>query len=407
MKKSNLIKYFPKKMLLSVVKKYGTPTYVYSEKLILKQIETYKKYFDKEQCLICYAMKANSNKSFVSVLAENGLGADVVSGGELYRALKAGVNPKKIIFSGVGKTKEEIQYAIEQNILFLNIESSDELETVKRLSEKLKKDINVSFRINPNVDAHTHKYITTGKYDSKFGIPAEEAIELYHKAFKSARLHPIAIHSHIGSQINSVLPYQAAAEKILKIVDKLAAAGISLEYVDIGGGWGAEEGFEMKNPSELKRISDIFIKKGLKVIIEPGRSLSAPCGLLISKVINIKEVKNKHFVIVDAGMNDLLRPSLYGVEHPVEIIGKTTVEKYVYDIVGPVCESSDFFVKNAKGKMPKKNSFIAIMSAGAYGFSMSSQYNSRPRAAEVMLRKDKIELARLRETYKDLTSCEI
>ncbi len=403
-----LSKYFPSAQLKKIAVKAGTPVYVYSGAVFLKQLAAYKKAFRRLDPLFCYAMKANSSGALCALAAAEGFGADVVSGGELYRALKAGFKPGKIIFSGVGKTPGELAYALESGVLFINAESFEEVLALEREAARLKVRAPLSLRINPDVDPHTHKFITTGKLGSKFGVSFEEAEKIYMYAAESAHLNPVGAHFHIGSQVYSAGPYALAAGRLAAFILRLASRGVNLKYADVGGGWGVKEGGEMPALAPLaKAVADVFQDTGLKVILEPGRSIAAPSGLLLTKVIYRKRGGHKNFIVVDAAMNDLVRPALYGAKHPVALVAPRRGARKVYDVVGPVCESGDFLAQDVSLPEPAIGDLLVIYSAGAYGFSMSSQYNSRPRAAEALLTSPTSwRLIRRRETYQDLVSHE-
>lgn len=404
-----LSKYFKPSLLEKIAESAGTPAYVYSAAVFLKQISVYKKVFRSLDPLFCYAMKANSSAALCALAAREGWGADVVSGGELYRALKAGFRPEKIILSGVGKTPAELEYALKAGILFINAESFEEVREIERVAARLKVRAPLSLRINPDVDPHTHKYITTGKLGSKFGVTFEEAQKIYLYAAESECLRPVAAQFHIGSQVHSAAPYALAARRLAAFMLKLASRGINLKYADVGGGWGVKEGAEMADPAPLARaVAGVFAGTGLKVILEPGRSVCAPAGALLTRVIYRKRGGHKNFIVVDAAMNDLIRPALYGAKHPVALVGRGRGPEKIYDIVGPVCETGDFLAEGVRLREPAAGSLLAVYSTGAYGFSMSSQYNSRPRAAEALITgAASWRLIRRRETYKDLVAAEL
>lgn len=404
-----LSRYFSPAVLRKIAERTGTPVYVYSKAAFLRQIRTYKRAFRGLDPLFCYAMKANSSGALCSLAAAEGWGADVVSGGELYRALRAGFEPGKIIFSGVGKTGEELEYALKSGILFVNAESREEVLALERAAARLKVRARLSLRVNPDVDPHTHRFISTGLLGSKFGVSFEEALELYMYAAGSPHLEPVGAHFHIGSQVFSAKPYALAAGRLAGFILKLASRGVNLRYADAGGGWGVKEGAEMPDPAPLAAaLGGVFRGTGLGLILEPGRSVVAPAGLLLSSVLYRKKGGKKDFVVVDAAMNDLVRPALYGARHPAALIGPARGPAAPRDIVGPVCESGDFLAQGARLPEPAQGQLIAVYSAGAYGFSMSSQYNSRPRAAEVLITgASSWKLIRRRETYGDLVAAEI
>lgn len=406
-----LISYFPQDLIIQAAERFGTPLYLYSKELLLRQANSYIDAFSSVNPLFCYAMKANSNRTFCGILANKGFGADVVSGGELYRALRAGFQPKKIIFSGTGKTREELEYALKENILFLNVESSDELRVLEKIAAKYGKKTDFSVRINPKVHPGTHSYISTGMKGSKFGVSFDEAFEMYQYAAKSEWICAKCVHFHIGSQIRSLEPYNAAAEKLRSFIMKLEQAGIILDYANIGGGWGVPEGQEMPNPSTLLPAAEKLHSLGKKIILEPGRSIAAPCGIIVAKILYEKNADGKKFLITDCGMNDFIRPALYGAEHPVALITvndkSNPGESSLYDIAGPVCESSDIEVHDVLLSNPHVGDLVAIMSAGAYGFSMSSDYNSRPRPAEAIMENGSVRLIRKRGNFEDLVRGEL
>ncbi len=404
-----LSRYFRPALLREIAARAGTPVYVYSGDSFLKQIRTYKKAFRGLDPLFCYAMKANSSGALCALAAAEGWGADVVSGGELYRALRAGFAPGKIIFSGVGKTAGELEYALKSDILFVNAESREEVLALERAAARLKVRARLSLRVNPDVDPHTHKFISTGLLGSKFGVSFDEALRLYVYAAGSPHLEPVGAHFHIGSQVFSARPYALAAGRLAAFILKLASRGVSLRYADAGGGWGAKEGGEMPDPAPLAAaLAGVFQGTGLRLILEPGRSVAAPAGLLLARVLYRKKSGKKNFVVADAAMNDLVRPALYGARHPVALIGPARGPAAPRDIVGPVCESGDFLAQDALLPEPAPGQLVAVYSAGAYGFSMSSQYNSRPRAAEALITgPSSWRLIRRRETYEDLVAAEI
>ena len=401
--------YFKPEILKKIAAGAGTPVYVYSKAVFLRQISTYKKAFRGLNALFCYSLKANSNRALCALAAGQGLGADVVSGGELYRALRAGFKPGKIIFSGVGKTAEELAYALKSDILFINAESFEEVLELEKTAAKLKKTASFSLRVNPDVAARTHKFITTGRLGGKFGVSFEEAEKIYFYAAGSKHLKAVGAQFHIGSQIYSARPYRLAAARLAGFILKMASRGVNLEYADAGGGWGVKEGFEMPFPGPLARaLAAAFKGTGLKLVIEPGRSIAAPTGILLTRVLYRKRGGDKNFIIVDGAMNDLIRPALYGARHPVALLGAARGPIKKYDIVGPVCESGDFLALGAALKEPARGDLAVIYSAGAYGFSMSSNYNSRLRAPEALITgRGAWLLVRKRETLTDLTAKEV
>ncbi len=392
-----------------IVHEFGTPVYIYSYNTLLRHFKAYEDAFNNFPHIICYAMKANSNAAIVKLFAKNGGGADVVSGGELFRALKAGVPAKKIVYAGVGKTEQEIVYALKSKILMFNVESEDELIEIDRIAGEMKLTAPVALRINPDIDPETHPYISTGLKKHKFGIPIEDAIEYYRLANSLKNINVIGIHKHIGSQLTKVSPFVDALKRILLLVDELINQGININYLDIGGGLGITYKDETPpHPSQLaKNILPLLKGRSFTILLEPGRSLVGNAGILVTKTLYIKKGIEKEFIIVDAGMNDLIRPSIYGAYHHIQPVIKNRREKIVADIVGPICESGDFLAKEREIQRVKKGEYLAVMSAGAYGFTMASNYNSRPRAAEVLVKGNKCFLIRKRETYNDIIKGEM
>ncbi len=390
-----------------VVQKLGTPLYLYSYHSLMNNYRKVRNAFHKLSPLICYALKANGNLTISRLLAQEGVGCDIVSGGELYKALQAGFPPQRIVFAGPGKNEKEIEYALKENILILNVESASELKLIEQIAQRLGHTARVSLRINPDIDAGTHHYITTGKKENKFGICFDEAEKLYLNIKNSSLLEPVGIHFHLGSQITSPDPYLGTLEKILNFLEVLKENGLNLKYIDIGGGFGMsyEEGKLPLDIEELaEKIHSLIKNSGRKLILEPGRFLVGPAGILITKVLYKKSSTEKTFVIVDAGMNDLIRPSLYGAYHQIKKLkephDKNSLE--VVDVVGPICESGDFFAKERTLPPIKEGEELAIMDAGAYSFSMSSSYNARPRPSEVLVKDGHWWIIRERETYPDL-----
>lgn len=392
-----------------LAEEFGTPLYIYSYNTLLRHFKAYKDAFDGYPNIICFALKANPNLAIVRLFAKNGGGADIVSGGELFRALNAGMPPERIVYAGVGKTEDEIRYSLKNKILMFNVESEDELREIDRIAGEMKVKAPVALRINPDIDPETHPYISTGLKKHKFGIPIENALEHYRLANNLKNIKIIGIHKHIGSQLTKVSPFVDALEKILVLVDELSRQGIRIEYLDIGGGLGITYRDETPpQPSQLARkILPLLKGRKMTVILEPGRSIVGNAGILVTKTLYHKKGAEKEFIIVDAGMNDLMRPSLYGAYHHIQPVVKSRRPKIVADIVGPICESGDFLAKDREIPMPKRGEYLAVMSAGAYGFSMSSNYNSRPKAAEVMVKGKSYGLIRKRESYKDLTRGEV
>lgn len=387
-----------------IVEKVGTPLYIYSHKTLLRHFNAFKDAFDGYPHIICFALKANSNSALLGLLAKKGCGADVVSGGELFIALKAGIPAKKIVYAGVGKTEEEIIYALKSRILMFNVESSNELITIDRIARELGVKAPIALRVNPNISTPTHPYISTGLKKHKFGIPIKNALEYYNLANKLHNVRILGIHKHIGSQIIKVSPFIDALKKVLLLARNLRLQGIKTKYLDIGGGLGIPYDDEvLLHPRDLaKAIIPLLKTHNFTLIIEPGRSIVGNAGILVTKVLYLKKRPKKEFVIVDAGMNDLIRPSLYEAYHRILPVIKNNRPKILADVVGPICESGDFFARERKMNHPLQGDLLAVMSAGAYGFSMSSNYNSRPRAAEVLVRGRNFFVVREREKYKDL-----
>jgi len=387
-----------------LAEKYGTPLYVYSYNTLLRHFKAYDEAFNGYPHIICFAVKSNPNTSVISLFAKQGGGADIVSGGELYVALKAGISPKKIVYAGVGKTADEIRFALKSKILMFNVESENELKEIDRVAGMMKTKATIALRINPDIDPGTHPYITTGMKKHKFGIPIEAALEYYRFASKLKNINVVGVHKHIGSQITKIAPFVDALKRILILIDKLNEQGTEIKYLDIGGGLGIS--YKDEEPPVPKDLANKLIPllegRKLTLIMEPGRSIVGNAGILVTKTLYLKEGEDKEFVIVDAGMNDLIRPSLYDAYHRIEPVVKNKRETVLSDVVGPICESGDFLARGRELNRVKQGEYLAAMSAGAYGFSMSSNYNSRPKAAEVMVKGKEHFLIRKRETYEDL-----
>jgi diaminopimelate decarboxylase len=402
LKYKNNVLYFEEVEVKKLVETFGTPLYVYSKNQIIENFNNYKKALKDRKHLICYAVKANTNYEVIKTIKNLGGGADVTSYGELWRVLNAGVPPEKIVFAGVGKTEEEIKFAIKNKILMFNIESKDEAELINKIA---KKKVDVSIRVNPEVNTHTIGHISTGEEGVKFGIPIADVID-FAKYIKSncKNLNLVGLHFHIGSQICTTKPFIEAAKKVVKIFVALKELGFRLIYIDVGGGLGIRYKDEQPpTPQELFARLKKIIPKETTIICEPGRSIVGNAGILVCKVLYHKKVKNKNFIIVDASMTDLIRPTFYGAYHniiPVELVN--TKSLITADIVGPVCETSDFLAKNRMIIDVDNGGFLVIETTGAYGFVMSSNYNSRLRAAEVMVDNNKFYLIRQREVLGDL-----
>ncbi|MCX5694496.1 MAG: diaminopimelate decarboxylase [Candidatus Omnitrophica bacterium] len=391
-----------------LAKRFKTPLYVYSYHTLTDHYLKLKAAFAGINPLICYSVKANSNLSILKALIAKGAGLDIVSGGELFRAQKAGCPAQKIVYASVGKTDQEISAAINKGILFFNVESLAELKNINRIAKALNKVTRVAIRINPDVEAKTHKYISTGKITNKFGIDLESAykILLLRNNFKNLRI--CGLHIHIGSQITQSEPFVEAIKKVSNFIRRLKDKGIELEYLNIGGGLGII--YDREDPQTAQIYADQIVpllqKTGLKIIMEPGRFIIGNAGILVVKVLYIKKTPKKKFIIIDGGMNDLIRPALYSAYHNIWPLAKISATEKA-DVVGPICESGDFLAKERLIAKVKEGDYLAVMSAGAYGFSMSSNYNSRPRAAEVMVFKNKAVVIRKRETAQDLIHNEI
>jgi len=395
--------------LLEIAKRHNTPCYIYSKKAIQTKYTEFDLAFTSNQHLICYAVKANSNISILNILAKMGSGFDIVSSGELFRVLKAGGSPDKVVFSGVGKRLDEMKFALEQNIKCFNVESKSELLKLNEIAESMKVSAPVSLRVNPDVDAKTHPYIATGLKENKFGISFELAKDIFKQAAKMSNINLIGIDCHIGSQISELSPFQDALQKLLDLIDELTKIGIQLRHVDIGGGLGITYKDEvLPTPSQyVNAITNTANGHDLEIIIEPGRSIVGNAGILLTKVEYLNETPFKNFAVVDTAMNDLIRPSLYNGWHEIKRVTQDSdAKERTYDIVGPICETGDFVGKNRTLSLTEGD-LLAIFSTGAYGFSMSSNYNSRPRAAEILVDDNQIYEIRERETQEDLINGEL
>ena len=392
--------------LAQLAAEVGTPCYVYSSAGILSRYQAYDRAFGAAPHLVCYAVKANSNVSLLRLLAQNGAGFDIVSGGELFRVLRAGGDPAKIVFSGVGKTAAEIEYALKQDIGCFNCESETELALIDAVASRLGKTASVALRVNPDVDAATHPYISTGLKDHKFGIDIDQAREVYGRARGLRHLRLEGVSCHIGSQLLDTAPLLEAHGKVIALIEKLRADGIPIRHLDAGGGLGIPYKPESEMPSiagYVAAIAKLTAAHNLETRIEPGRSIVASAGLLLTRVLYRKKTETKEFIVADAGMNDLMRPALYQAHH--EIVPLRTMSQLgtvTADIVGPVCESGDFLARGREIQNVMPGDLLAVCSAGAYGFVLASNYNSRPRPAEVMIEGGKWRVVRERETLEDL-----
>lgn len=391
--------------LSRIAKECGTPFYVYSHATLVRHFRALDTAFQNVPHIIAFAMKANSNLAILRLMAREGSGADIVSGGELYRALKSGVPPSKIVFAGVGKNREEIRYALKSGILMFNVESSDELRAIDDVAAEMRTRARVALRVNPDVDPKTHPYISTGMKKSKFGISADRALEEFKLASSLKHIDVVGVHKHIGSQLTEIAPFVDALKKVLELVEQLKGRGINLRYINIGGGLGITYSDETPpEPKDLSAaLSPLLRHITCTLIMEPGRVIVGNAGALVTRVLYQKANDVKRFVIVDAAMNDLLRPSLYGAFHDIKPVHEMPEAKSVtVDVVGPVCESGDFLAKDRAMPEVKTGDLLAVMSAGAYGFVMSSNYNSRPRVPEILVRGKEIHVIRERESLADL-----
>lgn len=392
-----------------IAKAVGTPFYLYSNATLTHHFNTFDKSFGELPHLTCFAVKSCSNLAVLRLFSNLGGGADIVSGGELYRSLKAGIDPRRIIYSGVGKTEEELRYALVSGILLFNVESEQELEKLQQVARDQDLVAPVSFRINPDVDPKTHAYISTGLAKNKFGIPIEQAENVYLRAKEMSHIKILGVSCHIGSQLTEISPFTETLQKVKQFVSRLEKLKIPISYLDLGGGLGVR--YQDEKPPHPQEYARALKKEmeGLKctLILEPGRVIVGNAGILISQVLYTKQTQAKNFIIVDAAMNDLARPSLYDAHHDilpvVRTAGKAEDEHLeTADVVGPICESGDFLARDRKLPVFGQGDLLAVMSSGAYGFTMSSNYNSRPRAAEVLVKDDQFYVIRDRENYETL-----
>jgi diaminopimelate decarboxylase len=395
--------------LESLAERFRTPTYVYSQTAIANNFSRLKQGLARVPNLICYSVKANSNLSILSLLRQAGAGFDVVSGGELARALRAGAVPENIVFSGVGKSEEEIDTGISTAILMFNVESAGELERIESRARSLGKPARIAIRINPDVEAQTHPYISTGQSIHKFGVPKDAALGLYRRAAQSSYLKICGVACHIGSQILDVEPFLKALDEILGAAAQLEAEGISVEYLDLGGGYGIRYANEQPLDFDAlgRRLGERLLAAKYRLIVEPGRALVGDAGILLTRVLYVKRNRQKNFIVVDAGMNDLMRPTLYGSYHEIVPVREHASEKLRADVVGPLCETGDFLAQDREMPEVEPGELLAILAAGAYGFVLSSNYNTRPRPAEVLVHGSRAELVRPRERLEDLMASEL
>jgi diaminopimelate decarboxylase len=396
--------YFEDVALADLMKDAGSPVYVYSKARILENLQRFEEGFASLSHQVLFAVKANSNGALIALLGKAGAGADIVSGGELFRARRSGIPAQKIVFSGVGKRQDEIRAALEAGILMFNVESVEELYAIDRVAASLHKAAPVAIRVNPDVDAMTHDHITTGKKENKFGVALKKALPVFRLAAKLPRINLLGVHAHIGSQIMSTRPYAETLRRVLKLVDELEDEGITLKYLDLGGGLGVRYKHEdPPSPKQLARdIASVLRARTLTLLLEPGRFMVADAGLLLTQVLYRKDSGSKHFIVVDAAMNDLARPALYDAYHGVFPLQLRKTRRVTADIVGPICESGDYLARDRTLPLPEQGDAMAIATAGAYGFAMGSQYNSRPRPAEVLVHGHKWTVIRERETFEDL-----
>jgi diaminopimelate decarboxylase len=396
--------------LATLAEAVGTPAYVYSKAALLESLGTYDAAFKDVPHIVCYAIKANSNLGVISTLARAGAGADIVSGGELQRALRAGVPPKKIIFSGVGKTRDEMRDALKADILMFNVESPSELRVLDEVARELGTRAPIALRVNPDVDPQTHKYVSTGLKTSKFGISYTQALAVYTQAASLPGLLIIGAQMHIGSQLTKSSPFADATARIAALVKTLRERRIEISIVDVGGGLGIR--YRDETPPSHAEYATVLLpalkELGVTVLLEPGRSIVGNAGALLTRVLYHKATGTKNFVIVDAAMNDLIRPAFYDSYHEIlpVIEARAGGPKETADVVGPICESGDFFAKDREMPRPEEGELLALMSAGAYGFVMASNYNTRPRPVEVLVDGDRYTIVRRRETFEDLVAGE-
>lgn len=404
--------------IADLAEEYGTPLYVYSKNRIVENYRAVKGAFGETPAVVCYALKANSNPAILSLLAEEDAGADVVSSGEIHLALKAGFSPEKIAFAGVGKREDEMIYALEKGVTRFNVESVPELQLLSLVALRLKKTAHVSLRINPDIDAQSHPYITTGLQTNKFGIESSKALDAFTLAASLQGISVRGVHVHIGSQIVKPEPFIAAAHFVAGFVAQLRTAGIQIDHIDFGGGIGVryfnalrQEGLPVEDPAHdkipqpediLREVSKILMPLGCSLWIEPGRAIVADAGLLVTRVLYPKENGTKKFVIVDAAMTDLIRPALYQAHHQIVPCALKSFEHETVDVVGPVCETGDFLARDRVVNKSHSGDLLAVLTTGAYGFVNTSHYNARPRPAEVLVNGDKVRLVRPRETMADL-----
>jgi len=390
--------------IVEIAKEVGTPFYLYSLNTLEQHFQAFDQSFSQVDHLVCYSAKANSNIAILRIFVRRGAGIDVVSGGEIFRALKAGTPPERIVYSGVGKRVDEIEYALELPILMFNVESAQELITIDRLAGQMGTKARVSLRVNPDVDPRTHPYIATGLKKNKFGINLQKSVDEYILANTLPHIKVVGVSCHIGSQLTEVDPFVESVRRIKELILRLRREGINIRYIDLGGGLGIT--YHQEEPPHPRDYAQALLHElgdiDCTLILEPGRVIVGNAGILVTKVLYTKDTGEKNFIIVDAAMNDLIRPSLYGSYQRIQPVWKKDRLEIVADVVGPICESADFLARDRKIGKVEPGELLAVMSAGAYGFSMSSNYNSRPRVAEVLVHKDRFYIIRQREDYEDL-----
>jgi len=396
-----------------IAREVGTPAYVYSLATLKRHFKVFDQAFSKVRHIVCFSVKANSNLALLRAFAKEGSGFDIVSGGELFRALKVGADPTKIVFSGVGKKREEIEYALNSGILMFNVESEQELIALNDIASSMGKRAPISLRVNPDVDPQTHPYISTGMKKAKFGVDIKKSLETYRKAVSLRNVEVVGVDCHIGSQLTSITPFVDALAKVREYLDRVLAGemkkeGAQIRYLDIGGGLGIN--YHDETPPLPDEYAKAIVEglEGLDVtlILEPGRVIVGNAGILLTEVQYIKETDSKNFVIVDGGMNDLIRPALYGSYQAIQPVVENRAQRIVADVVGPICESGDFFAKDREIPRPQRGDLLAVMSAGAYGFTMASNYNSHPKPPEVLVDGEKYYVIRRRESFDDLINGE-
>jgi len=396
-----------------IAREVGTPAYVYSLATLKRHFKVFDQAFSKVRHIVCFSVKANSNLALLRAFAKEGSGFDIVSGGELFRALKVGADPTKIVFSGVGKKREEIEYALNSGILMFNVESEQELIALNDIASSMGKRAPISLRVNPDVDPQTHPYISTGMKKAKFGVDIKKSLETYRKAVSLRNVEVVGVDCHIGSQLTSITPFVDALAKVREYLDRVLAGemkkeGAQIRYLDLGGGLGIN--YHDETPPSPDEYAKAIVEglEGLDVtlILEPGRVIVGNAGILLTEVQYIKETDSKNFVIVDGGMNDLIRPALYGSYQAIQPVVENRAQKIVTDVVGPICESGDFFAKDREIPRPQRGDLLAVMSAGAYGFTMASNYNSHPKPPEVLVDGEKYYVIRRRESFDDLINGE-